>query len=286
MSDSAHRARIRRLLLALDPSEKGLENLDEVVALAARLEAEIQGLFVEDTDFLGLAGHMVVQAYPSGTRARQALDPEAIQRTLRRQTERARRAVENAARRRRVRASFEVRRGRTAMALLESAGDDDLIVMSRTTRGFGVDLGGARARTGAAVREVVRSTTRSVIVLGEAVNLSGPLFVAFDGSPQSEAAIEFAATIAERRGGGELVILLPAGGDAAKMEAQAKAMLDAHTLKASYETLEKDGVEAICAAVSRRHGGVLAVAADQPWPGPDTVPDLLERIACSVVLVR
>jgi hypothetical protein len=179
-----------------------------------------------------------------------------------------------------------VRRGRTALTLLESAGEDDMIVISRATRGFGVDFAGARSRTGAAVREIVRSTTRTVFVLGDAVNLSGPLFVAFDGSPQSEAAIAFAATIAERRSGGELVILLPPASDEPKLQAQADALLAAYGLKAGSETLGEDGVEAICAAVSRRRGGVLVVSADQPWPGPGAVPDLLERIACSVVLVR
>jgi hypothetical protein len=173
-----------------------------------------------------------------------------------------------------------------ATTLLESADEDDLIVISRTTRGFGVDLSGARARTGAAVREIVKSTTRSVFVVGEEVTLSGPLFVAFDGSPQCEAALGFAAGISERRGGGELVFLLKPGGAADALKKKASEALERFGLKASFETPKEDTVAALCGAVSRRRGGVLVVAANQPWPGPAAVPDLLERIACSVLLVR
>ncbi len=56
MTDPEARAPIRRILVALDASGASLAALDAAARLAATLEAELLGLFVEDEDLLRLAG--------------------------------------------------------------------------------------------------------------------------------------------------------------------------------------------------------------------------------------
>ena len=56
MSEAKPESSSRRILVVLDASPFGLEALEAAAGLAARLRAELQGLFVEDVDLLRLAG--------------------------------------------------------------------------------------------------------------------------------------------------------------------------------------------------------------------------------------
>ena len=84
---------IRRILVALDASHHSLAALDAAAELAASLEAELQGLFVEDANLLRLAGLPVARVvrYPFATPARP--DPVRMERELRVQAAQARQAL-------------------------------------------------------------------------------------------------------------------------------------------------------------------------------------------------
>ena len=56
MKEEARELVIRRILVALDASRHSLAALEAAAELAARLKAELVGLFVEDIDLLRLAG--------------------------------------------------------------------------------------------------------------------------------------------------------------------------------------------------------------------------------------
>jgi hypothetical protein len=279
------RTRIRRLLVALDASASTLDALDDIARLASRLEIEMQGLFVEDTDLLDLAGHRVVAAYP--TRHHAALDHDTIERTMRHQVAEARRAIEAAAARLQIPTTFEVRRGRTAVEVVRSASDHDLIVISRQARGFTLTRESAGHRAGMAVREVIRETKRPVFVIGDRASLSGPLYAAFDGTLSSNHALEFAANIAERRDGGTMTVLLMASSrDEAKgLREAADAHLAAHGLKADFVTILEGGISALCEAIAARRSGVLVLGADQAVL-EGGAQDVLENLGCSILLVR
>ena len=54
--DTPQKPQMRRILVAVDASPHSLAALDAALRLAADLEAEIIGLFVEDINLLRLAG--------------------------------------------------------------------------------------------------------------------------------------------------------------------------------------------------------------------------------------
>jgi len=59
MSEQYDEPTIRRILVALDASRYSLAALEAAIELAAGLEAELQGIFVEDVSELRAAGEAV-----------------------------------------------------------------------------------------------------------------------------------------------------------------------------------------------------------------------------------
>lgn len=115
----------RRILIGLDSSPGSLRGLAEAAQMAARLDAELVGLFVEDENLMRLAG--LPQSYEIGLQSAKSrnLDPQAIGRMFKQMAERARREVKRAAEREHVRSSFEVVRGSVIGQLLRALAGDD-----------------------------------------------------------------------------------------------------------------------------------------------------------------
>ncbi len=113
-----------RILIGLDSSPGSLRGLAEAAEMAARLDAELVGLFVEDDNLLRLA--RLPQSIEIGLHSAKSrnLDPEVIGRVFKRMAERAQREVMLAAERVRVRSSFEVVRGSVIGQVLEALGGD------------------------------------------------------------------------------------------------------------------------------------------------------------------
>ena len=152
--------------------------------MAARLDAELVGLFVEDDNLLRLA--RLPQSYEIGMQSARSrnLDPDSIARLFKQMAERARRAVKRAADREHVRCSFEVARGSVIGELLRAmAGGAGEAVRSRPQRlGSG---GGAPSIILMQGQACSFPSGKAVIVLDEEHFSSGRLPVALDLADES-----------------------------------------------------------------------------------------------------
>lgn len=126
MSDADFQA-VRRVVVALD-ARLGGRLLDLAADLAAGLEAELLGLFIEDPDLFQLAGLPFAHElrYPAVS---EALDSARLARELRVCAARTRAALAVAADRRRLHWSFGVTRGRPVIAALEAAAAADVVLI-------------------------------------------------------------------------------------------------------------------------------------------------------------
>ncbi len=118
----------RRVVVAM--GAPGAVALATAVDLARALEAELVGLFVEDIELFDLAALPFAGevGYPSA--ARRALDVAALERALRAQAGRLRQDLTARLAGVATRWTFEVVRGRIAVALAATAGGQDLVVLS------------------------------------------------------------------------------------------------------------------------------------------------------------
>lgn len=119
----------RRVVLGLDALGSGQPAIEIAARLAAALEADLHGLFVESTALIELAT-LPFAALVEQSGAITSVDRGAIERALRRVAESVRRELGQAAERAKLSTSFQVARGRLLAELRGAAGENDLVVVA------------------------------------------------------------------------------------------------------------------------------------------------------------
>lgn len=270
---------IRRILVALDASADSLAGLNAAVQLAAELEAELLGVFVEESDLLRasrLPSSREVTLFEGEPRE---LDPEQLERQIRAQAKRSRDALRSAAERAGLTWSFRTVRGRPARELAAAAREADLVAM------------GARGRSpwrapGSTVRALVREIGRPVLVLRQGSPMGPAIHVLHDGSEQGSTALATGAILARREGTHLTVLLTPVEPDEARaLREEVSERLAEAGLSARYRHLPGAGVTGICAATAESRPGLL-VAPRPSFQGEDRMlGELLRSVGCPVLLV-
>lgn len=273
---------IRRILVAVDASPHGLAALAESVDLAARLEAELLGLFVEDVDLLRLAELSIAHEIGATSAVVRPMDRDAVERQLRSQARRVESRLARLAVPARVRWSFRVARGRVVAELLAAAGDSDLIALGRT--GWS-PLG--RRRLGSVVRRLAAEAPGPVMVLRERAGIATPAVLVYDGSRAAHAALDLAAAVVRGRDG-ELRVLVAAddAGTADRLAADAAARLAGHERRPSVLRLVPATTDGLARAANQLAAGTLVMPADHPLAAGRGLSRLLDAVRCPVLLVR
>ena len=119
------------MLLVLDACGVSSGLMEPVVAMAARLEAELQGLFVEDEALLRAAG-LPFASEVAATGRERTLDPSSVESANRAASALAARLLHELATRRQVRWSFSTRAGLRVRSALDVAGDADVVLPPRS----------------------------------------------------------------------------------------------------------------------------------------------------------
>ncbi|MEJ2343030.1 MAG: universal stress protein [Gemmatimonadales bacterium] len=84
---------IRRIVVALDASRSSLAALEAAAELAAAVNAELAGLFVEDENLVRLAGLPLAREFDRISERPRSMDTAQLRRHMARQAQQARRAL-------------------------------------------------------------------------------------------------------------------------------------------------------------------------------------------------
>lgn len=281
--------RIRRIVVALDTSADSAAALEAAAALAALLEAELEGLFVEEENLLRLAAHAVTEVDLLSGR-RRPLERAQLQRQLRARAARARRSLERAAGRVRVRWSFRTARGRVETELL--AAGADLITL-------GVRGHSPRRPPGSTAEAVVAGAALPVLVLGRGARLGRTVHVLYDGTPAAQRALAIAVELA-RRNRALLSVLVPGEdsqarrreveglvpGAAGPPEGEPETQRRATELSAlRVETVQAVEPRALAELLRRRGCGLLVLPRGGETLGPEALRQTVRRAHCPVLVV-
>lgn len=280
--------RIRRILVAFDWGSEHAAAVETVAALAARLRTEIRAMFVEDIDLLRLAEHPQVFAFSTLSASGEQLAADHLRRVLRARLARSRQAIEDAAARRQIHCAFEVRQGRLLAEALAAAGDDDLVIVSWQAGAAATSWGTSRPPPSAIARALAEARARSVLLLHPDAPDDGPVVVAYDGSEAARDALAAASEIVDRDGGLIAIALLTGRAvDANAWAAEIAAALAESALRVRFLHLAQPGLDGVCALAGRDRAALLVLPAERALAEPpDAGGRALERVACSVLLVR
>lgn len=120
--------KIRRIIVELESAPRSRAKLEVAAKLAAQMEAELVGMFVEDINLLHFAGMPFAREVCLASATRRPLDVEGMERSLRALASEAQRTLAMVAGRIPVRWSFRVARGTAGAELLAAATHADLVI--------------------------------------------------------------------------------------------------------------------------------------------------------------
>ncbi len=258
-----------RIWVALDESPRSTAALTAAASLAAELDAELAGLFVEDIDLQHLAGLPFAREFSLLSGAGRPLSQGEMERTWRREAESLQRLLAEAAGRQRLRWSFRVARGRMPAEVSTLARALDLVVLGKRTS-IGV-MAVARPRRLTDIRSPA----------------AGPVLVLFDDRSTDAGSLELGARLA-RRNGAELILLVHAEDEAAYRTACAAAqaaLKERGSVGRCVRLAALDGASLVEAA-HREAAGCLVLAGKQRFLNQPGFDRALDEIECPIVLTR
>jgi nucleotide-binding universal stress UspA family protein len=270
-------AHIKRILVALDASAHSHAALEAAAALAAGLDAELLGLFVQDMELVQLAQLPFAREVGLTSAGSRALDPRSMEVALKVQAQKAKTAFEATAQRHGLQCSFRVTRGHVVTELLAASADVDLLALG--TSGH-MEIAGRRL--GSTVRGIVTSAGCSVLIEQRTKRTGTALLLLYEDSPSADLALTRAEQLAASRGG-DLVIVLT--GDAGTRDRLRERVEAARRSDVRVRIVALDDGADDLRTLAAEHGcGLLMIAHDSPLLARE--PELLGELGYPILLAK
>lgn len=271
---------IRRILVAIDATGADVTALDALAALAARLSAELMGLFVEDSNLLRAAGLPFTREVGFPSASSRAIAPEGLLRALRARARAAEQAIATVAGQAKARWSFRTARGLVPQELLDAAAAADLVVVERASR-----PGRPSRLLGSTVREVLDRVAGSVLLLHPRTGLRPPVVGWLDDPKDARDLLPVLVGLADPLGDHAPVVQLAGGSEAAvrDLAASCAAVVAATGGRIRVEPLATPAAVQRAQAAVPAAAGVLIVSRCSGWLRSGGVQALAE-LPCTVLL--
>jgi hypothetical protein len=265
-----------RIVVAFDATPLEALALDAAAALASALDAELAGIYVEDTNLARIAAFPFVREYGAASAAPRSIAARDMEHALRYQAARHREELAALAAALRLRWSFQVVRGRSLAAVIEQTREPDVVVIGKAGRGvaarsltlaeFGRSLG---RRTGGGAERFRQLGLHSVAAL-------------FDGTPKGWRALAAAHAVAAIAGARlALLVLASDGREFERLRESVRVWLDQHQVRARFVWLRSSEVEDIVALVQ----DAAALFWHEPAFESERLEALIAALPCPLVLI-
>lgn len=253
-------AKRRRIVVTLDTGDLDTPELERLTRLAARLDAELEGVFVEDSDLLRLSGLTFLQEFRPTSGGIERVQTVRMQQELRVVARRAERSLSQYAKRQGVPWNFRVWRGSVERELLGAMEADVL----------------ALARLGAVLSPPRRRRRQEIIT------------ALFDGSEEAERALSTAAELAAEDDNISLQVLLAhqAGDEPGPLQEKARAVLADYPDEVVFHPLEDADLNDLVKLLHDSGSSALVMQRDNQWLRDAPLRQCLARLHCPLFLVR
>jgi hypothetical protein len=254
-----------RILVALTASRRDFRALELAASLAARKQAELLALFVEDINLFNLAELPFAKEIDRACAVERALDNLRLARAQKSRIDQIQQALDQLMERLRIQASFRVVRGQFVQAVLSAAEELDILFLCHKE----------------APADTVSDWCKSAYAKPR-LQAPPPVWTMFDGSEGSKRALQMAAELATL-GPCELCIALPAesGQAAAALRQGALQTLDGVKLFPNFVAIHTHDLDRLMRLLRQSSCRLLVVDRG----AGETIKAVTEAAVCPVVLV-
>lgn len=281
--EHSHPSPIRRILVALDASISSLNALQTAVELAARFDARVLGLYVEDINLLRLAElpfAREVSLYSSRPRRLKPLDMEM---QLRTQAARIRAVLGRAAEKHRVPWEFRTTRGEVGAEVLSAGGDADLVVLGK----IGRSLPGPR-RSGSTARTLLMQRRgMTLIVYSQLRYADAPIVAVYDGTREAPRVLQIAAFLSKSNHTPLTVLILGDDEEGLKKNrGEAEEQVRSLEAPAEFRSLTRFEHAGLAERIRKESTGPVVLPCQGDWFKGEKLCGLVEEIPNPVLLIR
>ena len=248
----------RRIVITLDSAPVDAADFERLTHLARRLGAELEGVFVEDSDLLRLPEMTFLKEFRPTSQRAETFQPRRLRQELRVLARRAERTLGKHAERQGVKWRFRTWRGSLERELLSGVEADVLAIM----------------RLGAVELQPTRRRAADQVA------------VCYDGSEGSARGLATAADLAAENPAISLQVLLPAAPEFENLRGQAAGLLSTHPGKVMYRRLDDNTATALLAALAECGASALVMQRANPLLRTTPLRAYLSRLRCPLFLVR
>ena len=255
----------RALLVVLDPSGDSLALLETAVNLASQLQADLEALFVEDSDLLRVADLPYAFEVTLSSAEERKTSRQAMSRSMEAHAAHARSRLETAAGRARIQWSFRTVRGRRIETVFAEASGSDLLL-----------VGHMRQSLFAAPRQRAAEPRHAV-------------YSAYHGGIAADHALSVARELAERDGA-DLTVVLPETASPEESQRLARTVAEALSgspLPVRFRRCRADDACLLAAVLSSAWADAVVLPVDHPVARDEKQFQIfLSRLPCPVILVH
>lgn len=270
---------LRKILVAIDPSPHARAAVEIAGNLAALLEAELEGLYVQDERLLRLEGLARLREVDSVSGRVRRLRAGDVERQLRAEAATVRRILASVASRFAVHWTFRVARGYVDVEVGEAAAGSDLVTLGMRSRTAG-------RGPGSTVRALLARRDEPVMIIRRGMRLRPDVHVLDDGTEAGRRALDVGERLTRSPGSALTIHVAGEGGaedrvdraDALRRRLGAQGRSDATVEPAP------DQPRGPAAILARRQCGLLIVPRTEAGEAED-LERLLSRAGCPVLVV-
>ena len=279
MTTSDSEKKIKRILVALDASPHSLAALEMGTELAAKLGAELTGIFVEDINIHRLANLPFANEVGFLTASIRKLDTPLVSREFRTLARQAYQAMELLAKRRNLSCSFRRVQGLIPMELINAASEADLILLGKS--GWS-----KRKQMGSTARVVVIDAPRQAFFLRPGIQIGLPMLVLYDGSPIARKTLGVALLIHTGNHPVNILVLAKQESVAEKLQSDVIRQAEMAGNPVELQWTPDLDLSILANMTTSSSCGILILPAGSEYIDEGNLIELLDNTDCGVVIIR
>lgn len=271
----------RRILVALDTSRHSRAALETAAELAELSRAEIRGLFVQDAYWYKLGKLSFISEVSELTGTVRPIQHKNIEEQIRVLEYRVKRMMQEIIGKSEIPHTWETTRGTIEDEILAAAEEADLITIGRAGHS-------KKKKLGRTAQTIIERADKPVLLLKEGLTLGHPVVVVYDGSSESQHGLEIALSLARKIESKLIVIALKNDPSAVRSERDKGLEQVVDDSASSVEVIVQKSADIgeFTASINRKNCGLLVISKNQPILGKISLSELMNLLACPILLMN